>query len=92
MYQLPRKTEVAEVYLGLCEDIYPRRPTVNETAKLSKVSWGFANDVITELKALGAVRDPEMIRREKNNVVGPGQKLSTVHEMFLLCLRTLYPS
>jgi hypothetical protein len=47
------------------EDAFPRRPTVNETAKLSKVSWGFANQVITELKALGAVLDPETIRNKK---------------------------
>ena len=92
MYQLPRKTEVAEVFLWLCEDAFPQRPTVNETAKLSKVSWGFANQVIIELKALGAVLDPETIRNEKNHVLGPGQKLSTVHEMFLLCLRTLLPA
>jgi hypothetical protein len=44
------------------------------------------------LKELGAVRDPELIRRAKNHVLGPGQKLSTVHEMFLLCLRTLDPA
>ena len=59
MYQLLRKTEVAEVYLSLCDDKYPQRPTVNETAQLSKVSWHFANHVISELKALGTVVDPE---------------------------------
>jgi hypothetical protein len=58
----------------------------------SKVSWGFANQVITELKALGAVVDPEVLRQKKDNVVGPGQKLSTVHEMFLLVLRTVNPA
>jgi hypothetical protein len=61
-------------------------------AKHSKVSWGFANQVITELKALGAVVDPEVHRQRKNNVVGPGQKLSTVtkpHPSSLqLCSRT----
>ncbi len=92
MYQLPRKTEVAEMYLDLLEERYPLRPTVNETAIYSKVSWGFANQVITELKALGVVVDPEVLRQKKDNVVGPGQKLSTVHEMFLLGLRTLDPA
>jgi transposase len=92
MYQLPKKTEVARIYLDLLELRYPLRPTVNETAIYSKVSWGFANMVIVELKALGAVMDPEVIRKKKDNVVGPGQKLSTVHEMFLLSLRTLDPS
>jgi hypothetical protein len=40
MYQLPWKTEVAKVYLELCEE--QAHPSVNVTAKLSKVSWGFA--------------------------------------------------
>jgi hypothetical protein len=91
MYQLPRKTEVVEVFLWLCQDVFPQCPTVNKTAWLSKVSWGFTNQVIMELKALGAVVDPETMRREKNSVLGPGQKLSTIQEMFLLCLRTLRP-
>jgi hypothetical protein len=41
---------------------------------------------------LGAVKDPEVLQQKKDNVVGPGQKLSTVHEMFLLGLRTLDPA
>ncbi len=90
MYQLPRKTEVAEVYLLLCKDKYPQRPIINKTAQLSKVSWGFANQVVSELKALGViVVDPEITWQQKHNVLGPGQKLSTDHEMFPLCLRTL---
>jgi hypothetical protein len=92
MFQLPRKTEVAKIYLDLMEARYPCRPTVNETAVNSRVSWGFANMVINELRALGAVEDPEVLRRKKDNVVGPGQKLSTVHEMFLLSLRTIDPA
>jgi hypothetical protein len=50
------------------------------------------SQVIFELKELGDVKDPELIRRPKNNVLGPGQKLSTIHKMFLLCLRTLDPA
>jgi hypothetical protein len=64
MYQLPRKTEVTKVYLWLCKGKYPQCPTVNEMAKLSKVSWGFANQVIMELRALGAVVNPETICKE----------------------------
>jgi hypothetical protein len=52
MYQLPWKTKVADVY----PEYYP---SMNKTAKLSKVSWGFANLVITKLKAIGAVLDPK---------------------------------
>ncbi len=90
MYQLPRKTEVAEVYLELCQE--QAHPSVNLIAKLSKVSWGFANLVVTELKAIGAVSDPELKRRQKNHELGPGQKLGVIHEMFLLSLRTLDPA
>jgi transposase len=92
MYQLPKKTEVLAAYLWLLDNRYPLRPSVRETAQISQVSWGYAKQVIVEYKAKGVVRDPESIRREKNNVVGPGQKLSTIHEMFLLCLRTLDPA
>jgi hypothetical protein len=80
MFQLPSQN-----VLG------PVGRAVNQTAVYSRVSWGFANMVITELKALGAVVDPEVLRK-KDNVVGPGQKLPTVHEMFLLDLRTLDPA
>jgi hypothetical protein len=59
------KEDCTAVFLWLCEDIYPQCPTVNKMAKLSKVSWGFANQVIMELKALGAVFDPETIWKEK---------------------------
>ncbi len=90
MYQLPRKTEVAEVYLQLCEE--QARPSVNETARISKVGWAYANLVVTELKAIGIIVDPELLRRKKLNALGPGQKLSTVHEMFLLALRTVDPA
>jgi hypothetical protein len=65
MYQLHRKTEVTKVFLWLCKDNYPQCPTINKTAKLSKVSWGFANQVVMELKALGAVMDLDTICRKK---------------------------
>jgi hypothetical protein len=90
--KLPKKTEVAKIYAALLEDRYPLCPTVNETANRSKMSWGFAKQVITELKALGAVVDPDLLPQKKNNGVRPGQKLSTIHEMFLLGLRTLDPT
>jgi hypothetical protein len=52
MYQLPPKTEkAAKVYLELWEE--QAHPSINKTAKLSKVSWGFANLDVTELKAIG---------------------------------------
>jgi hypothetical protein len=93
MYQLPKKTEVAKTYFALLVDHYSLLPMINETAKeQSNASWGFANMVITKLKALGAFVDPEVLPQKKDNVIGPGQKLSTVHEMFLLGLRTLDPT
>jgi transposase len=93
MYQLPKRIKVAEIYLGLLDErAYPLHPSVREVSQLGECSWHVANEVITELKVLGAVEDPEARRRAKNNVLGPGQKLSTVHEMFLLSLRTLDPA
>jgi hypothetical protein len=90
VYQLPRKTEVAKFYLELCKEQAHQR--VNITTKLSKVSWGFANLVVTELKAIRAVLDPKLKRRKKQNVLGPGQKLSVIYEMFHLSLFTLDPA
>jgi hypothetical protein len=37
MYQLPKKSEVAEVYLQLCEE--KAHPSIAETARLSRVGW-----------------------------------------------------
>ena len=91
MYQPYKKTEVARIYLDLLELRYPLRPMVNEKAIYSKVSWGFGKMLIIKLKALGAVMEPKVLRQKKDNVIGPGQKLSTVHKMFLLDLRTLDP-
>jgi hypothetical protein len=54
--------------------------------------WGFANQIIIELKALGQLWTPKCSRK-KDNVVGPGQKALAIHEMFLLGLRmTLDPT
>jgi hypothetical protein len=39
-------------------------------AKHGKVSWGFPSQVITELKALGAVVDPKVLRQKKDKFVG----------------------
>ncbi len=50
MYQLLRKTKVAEFYLQLCKE--QARPSVNETARISKVGWAYANLVDTKLKAI----------------------------------------
>jgi hypothetical protein len=58
LYQLPWKTEVTKVYLEFCKE--QAHPSVNVTTRLSKVSWGFANLVITQLKAIGAVLDPKL--------------------------------
>jgi transposase len=90
MYQLPKKSEVAEVYLQLCEE--KAHPSIAETARLSRVGWDYAKLVITELLEDGVIQDPETRRRKKLCILGPGQKLSTVHEMFLLSLRTLDPA
>jgi hypothetical protein len=90
MYKLLRKTKGAKVYLQLCEE--QARPSVSKTARISKVGWAYANLVVTELKAIGIIVDPELLRRKKLNVHGPGQTLNTVHEMFLLALRTASPA
>jgi hypothetical protein len=93
MYQIAVKMKVAEIYLGLLETRPDWSPiTVSEVAYMARVGWDYARMVIDELQMLGFIRDPEDKRRAKNNVLGPGQKLSTVHEMFLLSLRTLDPA
>jgi hypothetical protein len=92
MFQLPRKTEVAKIYLDLLEAHYQFCLTVNKTAVNSRVSWGLANMAINKLKALGAIEDPEVLQQKKDNVVGPGQKLTTIHEMFLLGRWTINPT
>jgi hypothetical protein len=58
IYQLPWKTKVTKVYLRLCEE--QAHLSMNVAAKLSKVSWGFASLVVTELKAMGVVLDPKL--------------------------------
>jgi hypothetical protein len=85
-----KMSEVDDVYLRLCEQ--KPNPSVAETARLSRVGWDYVKLMITELKESGVIKDPEMKRRKKLTVLGPGQKLSTVHEMFLLSLRTLNPA
>jgi hypothetical protein len=92
MYQLPKKIKVAEIYLGLMEARYPLRVSITEVAHMARVGWDYARLVVHELEFHGFIQVPERSRRAKNHVLGPGQKLSTVHEMFLLCLRTLDPA
>jgi hypothetical protein len=74
-------------HLQLCEE--QAHPSISETARISKVGWAYANLVVTKLKAIRIIVDPELLRRKQLNVLWPGQTLSTVHEMFLLALRTV---
>jgi hypothetical protein len=90
MYQLPRKTKVAKTYLQLC--VTQANTSVNQANRISKVSWKFANLVITELKSIGVIVDPELMQQQKFNMHRPDQILSTLHGKFLLSLMTLNPA
>jgi hypothetical protein len=46
MYDLPKKMEVAEIYIDMCWTMYPDKPSREQVREKSRVSPSFAEKVM----------------------------------------------
>jgi hypothetical protein len=91
MYDLPKKTEVADIYMEMYWRLYPVKPSRERVAAEARVSPYYAEIVIRELTETGHVVDPEILKQQWNKPRGIGALLSTEEEIFLLSLRLEAP-
>ena len=87
MYGLPKKREVADIYMEMYWRLYPVKPSRERVAAEARVSPSYAETVIRELTENGHVVDPEIIKQQWNKAREIGASLSTEEEIFLLSLR-----
>jgi hypothetical protein len=91
MYDLPKKMEVSEIYIAMCWDEYPMKPSRERVAAKARVSPSFAEKIMRELAETGHVLDPDLLKLSWNKARGVGSFLTTEMEIFLLALRLEAP-
>jgi hypothetical protein len=91
MYDLPKKMEVADIYIEMYWELFPLQPSRRRVAAKARVSPSFAERVIRELTENGHVLDPESMKLSWNKARGVVASLSTEEEIFLLALRLEAP-
>jgi hypothetical protein len=92
LFLMPRKLEISYLYLDLCYEKYPARPSQRNLATHAKISTNYARKVIIELANMGSLSDPEVTNsdriRDKEKVL----YLDPAKELFLLALRAKKPA
>jgi hypothetical protein len=78
--------EVSEIYIAMCWDMYPVKPSRECIRAKARVSPSFAEKVMRELAETGHVLDPELVKLSWKKAVGAGSMLTTKMEIFLLAL------
>jgi hypothetical protein len=91
MYNLPKKMEVAEIYIHMYWTMFPVKPSRECVAAEAGVSPYYIERVIQEMLEIGEVLDPEILKENKDNAIGVGACLTTEEEIFLLSLRLEAP-
>jgi hypothetical protein len=62
---MPKKLEISYMYLDLCYEKYPERPSQWELAAWARISTKYAHKVILELTNTGSLTDPEVTNSER---------------------------
>jgi hypothetical protein len=62
---MPKKLESSYMYLDLCYEKYPERPSQWELASRAKISTTNTCKVIIELTNMGSLTDPEVTNSER---------------------------
>jgi hypothetical protein len=91
MYDLPKKMEVAEIYIEMYYKGFPVKPYRERVGAKARVSPSLAGKVMHELVETGHVLDPQIIKSSWKKVRGIGGCLTTEMEIFLLSLCLEHP-
>jgi hypothetical protein len=89
---MPKKLEISYLYLDLCYEKYPERPTQRDLASRAKISTNYARKVIIELTNRGSPTDPEVTNSERIPDAEKVLYLDPAEELFLLALRSKKPA
>jgi len=93
-YSHVKKLEVANKFFELFVSNLENPPTVKAVAKSAKVSAFFARKIMNEIKILGDIVDPSIIKkyqRTKNKCGKGSVKLELRDRKYILVLRTEKP-
>jgi hypothetical protein len=91
MYDLPKKMEVAEIYIDMCWTMFPEKPSLERVGEKARVSPSFAEKVMGELSETGHVLDPELVKSSWKKAQGIRSCLTMEMEIFLLALHLEHP-
>jgi hypothetical protein len=91
MQDLPKKMEVAEIYIEMCWMINPVKPSPDWVGAKARVSPSFAEKAMYELAETGHVLDLELVKLSWKKAWGIGSCLTTEMEIFLLVLCLEHP-
>ena len=89
---MPKKLEISYLYLDLCYESYPERPSQRELAVRAKISPTYARKIILELTNTGSLTDPEVTNSERVREKEKSLYLDPAEELFLLALRAENPA
>jgi transposase len=92
LYLMPKKLEISYLYLDLCYESYPERPSQRELAVRAKISSTYARKIILELTNTGSLTDPEVTNSERVREKEKSLYLDPAEELFLLALRAENPA
>jgi hypothetical protein len=83
---MPRKLEIIYLYLDLCYEHYPERPTQRNLAGGATISINYAHEVIMELTNMGLLTDPKVTNSDRIQDAEKNLYLDPAKELFLLAL------
>ena len=86
LFLMPKKLEISYIYLDLCHEKLPDRPTQRDFASKAKISTYYARKIIIELTNTGSLTDPEVLNSERIRDKEKLLYLEPEEELFLLAL------
>jgi hypothetical protein len=89
---MPKKLEISYLYLALCHEKYPERPSQREFAARAKISTYYARKIIMELTNTGSLIDPEVTNSDRIRNKEKVLYLDPAEELFMLALRAEKPA
>jgi hypothetical protein len=94
LFLMPKKLEISYMYLYLCYEKYPERPSQRDLASWAKISTTYTRKVIIELMStdMGCLTDPEVTNSERVRDKEKVLYLDPAKQLFLLALRAQKPA
>ncbi len=89
---MPKKLEISYLYLALCHEKFPERPSQREFAARAKISTYYARKIIIELTNTGSLMDPEVTNSHRIRTKEKVLYLDPAEELFMLALRAEKPA